>query len=301
MLACPKRIAFLLFLFPIFTFAQYNHELGFDSDNDAYFPPLGDEYYTNGLDIFFRIRNTTINKPRALTFRIGQDMYTPFSVIFEDPQFHDRPYAGYLYASGEMDLFLAPENLLTGGLEVGTTGEDSGAQTFQEFLHDIIPSFAEPVGWESQIGNEVGFRAFGSFQRLFYQSETGMFTGKVNASAGNQFVNGRIELSYLAGNMQAFNESIWTNFNSTGTKEFFWFITPGIELIGYDATLDGARSAINPVVRESKSMVLTGETGALFAKKHWNVKLSLNLEGKRTDAQMNGHQYLTIGGAYKFK
>ena len=121
-------------------FAQsYKNEFGFRSDNDAYLFYGQDRYYTNGLFIYFRHatdQQKLGGNLEKLTYEItaGQKMFNAISGNVPDPARHDRPFAGYLYAGGNVNLFYKSEKVLKLGLEVGTIGPNSLAEDVSQTL-----------------------------------------------------------------------------------------------------------------------------------------------------------------------
>src|SRR6478672_4573515 len=82
-------------------YAQKPVEIGLISDNDLWTSPVSDHYYTNGVEFFLRYLGTrqTDKLAKNITeFRVGQYMYNPQSPNAEEIIYHDRPFAGYLFA-----------------------------------------------------------------------------------------------------------------------------------------------------------------------------------------------------------
>ena len=75
-------IFFSLFL-ALFSRSQegYTHETGIISDNDAYLMLALDQYYTNGLMVYFRYVPENIQEKlenRIIEFQVGQKIFNPF-------------------------------------------------------------------------------------------------------------------------------------------------------------------------------------------------------------------------------
>jgi hypothetical protein len=84
---------------------------------------------------------------------LGQQIYTPwYDTVVLLPG--DRPYAGWLYLTGEVRR----ENLTAFdafGVTVGVTGGPSLAEQVQTQFHRLF-GFREPVGWAQQLPFEAG-------------------------------------------------------------------------------------------------------------------------------------------------
>jgi hypothetical protein len=89
---------------------------------------------------------------KALTFSIGQNIYTPDNIEETELIPDDRPYAGITYA--ELGYHKRISNRMhTIGLCAGIVGPDSYAEEMQTTFHDILNS-SEPRGWDNQLENE---------------------------------------------------------------------------------------------------------------------------------------------------
>lgn len=144
--------------------------LTLSSENDLYASGR-DENYTNGVrlsyfnadfdlpawarrfgEIYpgFRLNDTT-----ALTYSIGQNLYTPSDITIEAEQPDDRPWAAWLY--GSVGLVTITDNHMD-ELEIalGVVGPAAGGKMVQRFVHNYISGSDEPRGWGNQIKNELG-------------------------------------------------------------------------------------------------------------------------------------------------
>jgi len=162
----------------------------FYTENDTYLRSgTTDEYYTNGIRIAW-IRNPNIVRNPEWTRRLidkwcrsgknglcpdvpadigyghalGQNMYTPDSIIDPNPQPDDRPWAGYLYYSWLVSATFPSTNKRGAAepvqslfeLQVGLVGPGAGAKWAQTFVHENVchPPCPTPLGWSNQLKNE---------------------------------------------------------------------------------------------------------------------------------------------------
>ena len=101
------------------------------------------------------------SEARCLTtsLSIGQDMYTPkpSREPRETPDWRDdRPYAAWLYASGEARI-VGEGSLQTVGLHVGVTGPAAFGEFAQRTAHRLSGVYTRaPIGWDTQVGFEPG-------------------------------------------------------------------------------------------------------------------------------------------------
>jgi lipid A 3-O-deacylase len=155
----------------------------FYTENDTYLPTTTDKYYTNGIRIaWLRNPNGPVPAPGwthgfldwwcrtglcvdprpdvGYGHALGQNMYTPTSIVNPNPQPQDRPWAGYLYYSWIVSAThpgtapsgdRAVQNLFE--LQAGLVGPGAGAKFAQSTIHRIIHS-PQPRGWSNQLKNE---------------------------------------------------------------------------------------------------------------------------------------------------
>ncbi len=101
-------------------------------------------------------------------YMFGQNMYTPRDIRLTDPPLNERPYAGWLYGTLGVGMETDRElDVLT--LTLGVVGPASLAEETQKLVHELTGS-DEPMGWETQLGNELGVVA--TYQHSWRQAET---------------------------------------------------------------------------------------------------------------------------------
>ena len=99
----------------------------------------------------FRINDTT-----AITYSLGQNLYTPEDITLSTPDPTDRPYAGWLYASAALSTITDNhEDQIE--LALGVVGPAALGKQTQNLVHNHITTAADdPQGWDSQLENEPG-------------------------------------------------------------------------------------------------------------------------------------------------
>lgn len=185
------------------------------------------------------------------SFALGQGMYTPRDIDVEDPPRDDRPYAGWLYGS----VGLAAEtgrrlDLLE--LTLGVVGPASLADDTQKFVHSITGS-QEPMGWNSQLGNEPGLVL--SYQRSWRGFASGSFSGftldvtpHAGGALGNVFTYANAGATLRLGQDLPLDYGVPRIQPSLPGSGFFaapggfgWYLFAGIDgrLVGRNIFLDG--------------------------------------------------------------
>ncbi len=86
------------------------------------------------------------------SWSIGQNMYTPEDIEAAVPDPGERPYAGWLYASGGL-LEETGDRLDRLQLTLGIVGPASLAQETQKTVHELMGA-PIPQGWDHQLDNE---------------------------------------------------------------------------------------------------------------------------------------------------
>jgi lipid A 3-O-deacylase len=115
----------------------------------------------------------------ALTFSIGQSVYTPGDIQETELIRDDRPYAGITYI--EIGFHRKLENHMhTLGLCAGIVGPHSYAEAFQTAGHGILNS-KEPKGWDHQLEDEPVIC-------LIYDYKQKILTSNINAGVGGDVV-----------------------------------------------------------------------------------------------------------------
>ena len=158
--------------------------LVFDNDIFILNSTGGDRGYTNGMRLAFvwplpvgpgstiaRWRNAHENPVKSWFFErfdvegtparprigiaAGQEIYTPKDLKIRSIISDDRPYAGWLYLAFLFEM-AGPRAAMQFEVQVGGTGEWSGAKETQRFIHQNLASGSKyPRGWGHQIATGV--------------------------------------------------------------------------------------------------------------------------------------------------
>jgi len=86
-------------------------------------------------------------------FTVGQLMFTPDDITQPSLIRNERPYAGYLYAAGILQL-VRGNSVDHFQVEIGQTGDASLGEDAQQAVHDLIGD-DEPRGWSNQVDDEL--------------------------------------------------------------------------------------------------------------------------------------------------
>jgi lipid A 3-O-deacylase len=85
---------------------------------------------------------------------LGHNTYTPSAISLVEPPPGERPYAGWLF--GAVGLGIETGRQLDQlALTLGVVGPAALAEPAQKLIHDVTGS-NEPMGWDTQLENELG-------------------------------------------------------------------------------------------------------------------------------------------------
>lgn len=314
------RLKLLLFIVLISigfrSFAQdFKNEFGFKSDNDAYLFYGQDQYYTNGLFINFRHASNQQKLGKNLAkviyeFTVGQKMYNPASGSAPIAALHDRPFAAYLYAGSNVNLFYKNESALKFGLELGTVGPDALGKEAQELLHKIV-GFYELKGWQYQIKNELAVNLSAQYQQLLTRTSDNKIDLSLEgyANLGTTFSGAGAGILFRTGKINQLFNSATTNAvisnNSTSNKlvknELFFYAKPQLNFVAYDATISGSMfNNDSPVTFDTKPFVFAQQFGFNYSTPRFTIDYSILFKSKEVKSVAKAHQYGTISMFYRF-
>jgi len=293
----------------------YKNEFGFKSDNDSYLGQGSDRYYTNGLFINFRhaldqqkLREGLEKKTYELS--AGQKMYNPYSGYAPDPALQDRPFAGYLYVEGAMNWFYSNESILKASAQIGTTGKNSLAEDGQELLHRVV-GFYDLEGWDYQIRNELAVNLSAQYSRLLTRTADNAveFSFEGYANLGTTFSGAGAGILFRTGNLNQLFNSAYTDAvigNNAKTKalvkrEFFFYAKPQLNLVAYDATIQGSMFNNNsPVTFDQKPLVFAQQLGVDYSSQRFTVDFGVIFKTKEVKSTARAHQWGSISMFYRF-
>ena len=240
-----KSVFCVIILFSITSFSQENfkQKISIQHDNDFLFAI--DRYYTAGtfieysrlLDGDFLFRRT-VDAPIQLNIRLGQETFTPRELFDRNFDVLERPYAGYLFLSGELSKIKDAQVWSLQG-EFGLAGPQSLAGEIQVAYHELIGTFI-PV-WEGQIANSAHINFRGKYIANYELNAPYFFENialESTASLGTR-------LSFLEQAVKAYigkRSSVSTSaaFKRIGNeKEFYGYVGVAYRYVINNAVIEG--------------------------------------------------------------
>jgi hypothetical protein len=207
-----------------------------------------------------------------MVFEVAQNMYTPADLKLDGPQYDDRPYAGWSRVGWSLYRQSA-SSMRSFGIDIGMLGE-AGVGVTQTLIHYMVPLAEHPMGWDTHVKDRFAFQAHFSEQKDYFDPKTrwpGMrqfywysFSSSYEVQLGNVQIGALYKPLWRFG---YFKESsvvsptpsippipkvIGDRSQSKAPKdlaiippkeeeswiEAFLFLSPGINAVVYDGTLD---------------------------------------------------------------
>ena len=250
-----KRFLFSLLVLPTIMVAQkIDHLVSFRNiHSDSYFRfnydndffTATDKDYTQGynlelvapfleknpLNFMFPAPKRSVNKYGLSIEHIG---FTPEQYQLPDIQFGDRPFAAaIMLKSFSIATDTVKKSRTTSSLSIGIIGPGAFGREMQAGIHRLIDD-KEPLGWRHQIKNDVVLNySLGYEKRLWCYNDLFSLRARANAQVGTLF-------THLSSGINSTFGLIDSPF--IGERKGFrlyLYAQPTVQLIGYDATLQG--------------------------------------------------------------
>lgn len=243
----------VLILLSLDTFSQgkvLRHELRVESDNDAYTLNLTrDQYYTNGLIIAYRVLSDSSKWKSSFekvinSFNLNHRIYSPRHLHWSDSADMDRPYAGQMSLSYSREYFFKNNSHFKGEVEVGMMGPSLRIAQLQYEWHKAF-GMQLPQGWKYQINDAPIVNVWAKYAKTLTEFKSVDIISESNFTGGTAFTHLRQEFMVRLGNIKPISSSTQYNGvtgitnNGPGQQEIYFFISPGVEYVFYNSTIQG--------------------------------------------------------------
>ncbi|MEO9484405.1 MAG: lipid A deacylase LpxR family protein [Ekhidna sp.] len=249
------RLTTILFLLLLATlsFSQKKYlirELQVENDNDAYTLDLTrDQYYSNGVAIRYRILMDSSKWKNGMakvirSYDLNHRIYSPRHLFWEDSADMDRPYAGQLTLSVSNQYYYKKGAYLKAKLELGWMGPSLNTAELQYGWHKTF-GMQLPLGWQYEINDAPIINTYGTYAHTLFGGKSLDVMSESNLALGTTFTHIRQELTVRLGTFKPIQHS--THYNGVlgienkapGNHEFYFFLSPGMEYVAYNATIEG--------------------------------------------------------------
>lgn len=242
-----------VFLITIVGFCQKKYltrELQVENDNDAYTLNLNrDQYYSNGVAIRYRHLTDSSNWKSQMvkvirSYDLNHRIYSPRHLFWEDSADMDRPYAGQVSLAASNHYYYTAQSYLKVKLELGWMGPSLRTGDLQYSWHKAF-GMELPRGWKYQINDAPIINTYGTYAKTLLSGEILDLTSESNMALGITFTHIRQEFMIRFGTFKPIQHS--TQYNGVlgienkapGNHEFYFFLSPGVEYVAYNATIEG--------------------------------------------------------------
>lgn len=305
-------ISLLLSCWAVAQNKSYKNEVGFQTDNDGFLAHGQDRYYTAGNFLYFNralaIGDTNRLANKILGFEIGQKIYTPQSGLILNPSYIDRPFAGYLYVGSSLNLLYKNESNLRLEGQLGFVGPHAYAKETQDLIHKTF-GFYTPDGWEYQVQNDFELNLSAQYNHLLFRIDNVDMSFNSYANLGTGFTGfgagGTIRLGTFGALYNSISTSSTVSKNKTNsTGELFLYYKPLVNVVAYDATIQGSMfmstAAKSEVVSTLEPVILSQQIGGDLVKGHWVIDASAIFQSHTTKYMIKTEQWGTVTVLYRF-
>lgn len=223
-------------------------------DNDLF--SNTDRYYTNGVVLGYSapgMVNIPVNKLMLSLRRnsvvhasisLHHAMFTPFTTKTPPILIDDRPYASSLFLRYSQTSDDALSGIrVTSSIDAGVIGDAALGRYFQKSVHATVPTNDEPMGWETQIRNDLVLNYSVNLQKQLLKSTNAEIYAHGDATLGTLHTRAGMGINAIAGLFIPGITRLPIDYSDLQKVQRDWQygIRGGLEfrLIGYDATLQG--------------------------------------------------------------
>lgn len=249
-----KKILFILSVtLGISSYGQnkfLNQELQVEADNDAYTLNLTrDQYYSNGVALRYRklidsLKHTTAVKKKIRSYHLNHRIYTPRHLWWTELEDLDRPYAGQVSIAVSNEYYFKTNSYVKIKGELGWMGPAIKTDELQYHWHKTF-GMQLPRAWQYQINDAPIINSYFTYTNLLGSAEKIDLSSESNLALGTSFTHLRQEFMIRMGTLNHFINS--TQYNGIlgienkgpGLHELYFFISPGVEYVAYNATIEG--------------------------------------------------------------
>src|SRR5258706_1026433 len=236
-----------------------------------------DIYYTQGINLeqvhpaigkFFssKLLIRSASKETKFGIAIEHEGFTPTSLAHPEIFYGDRPFAACLF----LKTFSISNNptireRISSVLSTGVIGPAAGGEEMQESIHHWVNA-AQPQGWQNQIQNDIILNYQVEYDRGLITSKNNFFfSGKAGARAGTFNTKAYAGTTLMIGNF----DDPFINFSNQKRKtQIYLYAEPLLNIIGYDATLQGGlfnkTSPYSISSSDISRLVFQGNAGIVF-------------------------------------
>lgn len=281
------------------------HELQVEADNDAYTLNLTrDQYYSNGVYLKYRFLTDSSKWKSGIekvvrTFQLNHRIFSPKHLFWTDSAQLDRPYAGQISVSASNEYYLSNASYFKIQLELGWMGPAVGADRLQYEWHKTF-NMTLPEAWQYQINDAPIINLYGKYVRTLTRAQDTDLVSESSLAIGTTFTHIRQEFMFRAGNLNPIHRSTQLNGvigrkdDSRKLQEFYFFISPGVEYVVYNSTIEGNFIGKESIFTETRvPWVYQTRAGLLWSWTKFDLAFIYYRRTKET-TESTYHKYIGI-------
>lgn len=302
--------------------------ISFTLDNDLFIG--NDNGYTNGIYVSFFDTGDEGNALPSRDFWVsplmwsmpaatpdaavnaysaGQTMSTPSDITIENPDQSELPYSALLALTNTYVAITRSHADLV-ATTVGIVGPAALGEESQKFVHEIING-DEPLGWDTQLENEIVFNFNRGRTWRYWVSKTGntdiLTNGQIGIGTVRSSLDAGVYVRYGRDLISSYATTLFSNSRTSnpGAVNGGWYVYAGIEA-GYifnQIFTDGN------TYRDSRSIDYDSEyvgvsSGLAFSGEDWSITFAIRdanviQSGDTEEALMDLTQYGTLTFAWQ--
>ncbi len=308
---CFLVVALLLAIEPAFSQKTLKRELQVENDNDAYTLNFSrDQYYSQGVALRYRLLTDSSKwKPslekKVRSYVLNHRFYTAKHLWWTDTTEMDRPYAGQVTLSATNEYYLKNKSYIYVELELGWMGPALRMGDLQYNWHKAF-GMQLPFGWDYQINDTPIINIYGKYARTLFENKDIDVLSESNIAFGTGFGHARQEFVFRIGNTLPIHQS--TQYNGAigrinkGQKQYegYFFISPGIEYVTYNSTIEGGFIGPESVfTKTTEKWVYQTRAGLLLSWTKFDFALFYYRRTRET-TESTYHKYVGIRLAQRF-
>jgi hypothetical protein len=275
-----------------------------------------DKHYTNGMQAAFLqdlggapgwLRSLSADP--QMVIGIGQRIYTPTNKEVRIPESYDRPYAGWIYVTGDLRTRAAPIDHLT--VTAGMLGPASGARRTQNSVHELVHGNTAE-GWDTQVRNRatlmVGYeRAWPAVAQGRFANRQVDLSMRIGATAGTPLTYADVGAvlrygSNLPSDIPVTHISLGPPRDGfRGTPQFGWYVWTGLDAhaVAYNSFIQASTYSGGPLVSR-KRLGNDVQAGVAFAWPHARIGFTMVQRSKEFEGQQGSDRFGQLALSFAF-
>ena len=258
-----------------------------------------DHYYSSGIFLQYgkQLRNTdslndTLPKKYVL-WELGQEIYTPSLRYTSNSAVYDYPYGGWTSLKLTFQKELSKNKQHQWGIQLGATGDASGAQWMQNTYHRLVLGLPE-LPWTDEVPQAFHLNVFADTFKRWYLHEQVAVQSHVFGTVGTQKISGGAALGFVLGKQTVLSKGGNVLVDQQQGDGLYFGVR--LQYIAHDYMLSGSLFNDNaPFTLAVNPFRAMFEAGYAIRKNDWRFAFTyFNRSPDNKVQPQQGHHYLNI-------